>query len=1697
LLLLLGNALLLPACSDEKNGNAGQCRPDVKLIAEQRVCRADDQCPCGAHCELGKCMAECTANGDCQDGARCDSFGRCRSASDSGKLLPLSGAGSGHLSTVTSSLVVPQGDSGTFLLTAEDGDAEAVRLQASEGFELECDDGAWQGECVDAGVQQGEARARKVRRQKGAKVASGTVEVFHGSRVISVSLTSDELPALQPLAGTYLGAASLVATAVGDGAALDSATGISGVAVPIKAEVFDNGVVRLTDPLYGLSPEGQLIGKLDLDDELAGAVSVPRLALDRTSLTRSLSTDLLGSFAGASFSRAGGSLTLSLPLAFEGLWPGESVPRASWVVSLERSGDLGVGTRAPGLPDDAEPALDAAAASEPSDWAQAVKADFAPWSVASPADQLQQLLFSWQATSGTDRSAPRRLDACSESGRSVVAKVAAADEWRAVTFAPQTYAAPASIPKDVQSGKNALLGVALGVASAKYVKSAVVTQAVTATSEGAVPCAVDFEPGPVYCFDGLANTADLQLASVDRCDEIAEELQCDVQAGNGSFQFELQLNTSGSLNSTSCLDSSTHVTGAISKVCVLPTVSWNCGQLVSCAQPDGRTSYSPGSDATSLLTIGGDLMCGDELNALGSTADLRRNQPGNTDTPAQVVENALEDLSLLRSAPVTPWPSVQALDAPRLLVALEYATEADRARGADPTLARSPKATRYALRLLQQWLGTHALIAHEASQHWQVPDSVAGVVPDPLFPSADEALSRSLDGWALLFHPRFAQALAGMAGAELAAPDYRADWLAQVPENPNNQQPEGLPIAIFNGIEAQLELLDVILDEAWPKQDESALVLTGRTLRSAVLAQTLARELHARAVAASDTLPLWEDAYLRADNSASTRLRRVLGRATAMQAGENPLGIEGIDLPLYFYGDDADPAARFSAISDYLLGNGADGDGGGWASILVAQASDAAEGVGAAYTTQVTRQYQAALSQTGTQNRLDDVRLHWGDLVTNLCGIPDGLTTLDVLEKWDNFSAHTCYFASDRADCEVDTSVADSQLDEQTVLYHLCVAGEIQRATGVSIYQNPGLNQIVRQTRVIPLIDCNWSPSSCLLKHPGSASDYLGCVKCGDNVSDFISTSSLAALDLSRTSPDQLRSARATCSRQFPQALQTLPGLDQGTSNPLARADCYRGTLGDAAFSVLGAQKDLEIARSQYSEHLDGYELEMNGCLIKTEANQILDDQRLQFNSAIKGLRESKAEWDETAAIACGVKDCAVASTLGAGLSGPSLGAAAAASAVACGAAIAESVAKVGSIKAQLAIDNAQDVFDDFSAKLAEQTDVKLCMNEAHQQLIGLRTANQQIDRALLDLAQAQSTLTGGVGSAQLAYDQGRAALATARARSLRPPALDAWVDQDIDTFIGLMHQAKRVTYLAERAVEYEYQASLSARQDILTAATPDQLAAVLSDLKSTSGTRGISGHRPSSLKIVLSLREHLMQLFDARKVKSGEQNLSDVERFRLLLGDRRFAVYEDGKYAGQRIPFSLTPLQALGGDTKGISIFGATDCAERLWSVNASILGGGDLQRGSDASSFARVDLLKANTFFSQWCGSDADDPFQVASVRPSRNLFRDPEFGLSGAISPGGGGGQNEISLFSRARIQAYFNVARNELESDDFANGDTSELAARGLFGDYALFFPAGVLSLASADARGAVSYSDGLNLGAIDDILLRLDYVSVAR
>jgi hypothetical protein len=177
-------------------------------------------------------------------------------------------------------------------------------------------------------------------------------------------------------------------------------------------------------------------------------------------------------------------------------------------------------------------------------------------------------------------------------------------------------------------------------------------------------------------------------------------------------------------------------------------------------------------------------------------------------------------------------------------------------------------------------------------------------------------------------------------------------------------------------------------------------------------------------------------------------------------------------------------------------------------------------------------------------------------------------------------------------------------------------------------------------------------------------------------------------------------------------------------------------------------------------------------------------------------------------------------------------------------------------------------------------------------------------------------------------------------------------------------------------------------------------------------------------------------------------------------------------------------PLGVLGlGEPGTISLLTGEDCAERTWLVNAIILGQ-DLV--DDGSSFVRIQLRHRNTFFSQWCLEPAEEMglMQSASVRPSRNLFKDPVYGQPGDNV---GTSSHEQSEYTRARIQAYLNKTREEFSREAYVQGSSDELACRALYGEYALFFPADYLAMGG----------NGLHLDRIEDILLRFDYVSVAK
>src|SRR5262249_15043752 len=248
-------------------------------------------------------------------------------------------------------------------------------------------------------------------------------------------------------------------------------------------------------------------------------------------------------------------------------------------------------------------------------------------------------------------------------------------------------------------------------------------------------------------------------------------------------------------------------------------------------------------------------------------------------------------------------------------------------------------------------------------------------------------------------------------------------------------------------------------------------------------------------------------------------------------------------------------------------------------------------------------------------------------------------------------------------------------------------------------------------------------------------------------------------------------------------------------------------------------------------------------------------------------------------------------------------------------------------------------------------------------------------------------------------------------------------------------------TYLAMRAVEYEFQQSLALRTQILTAFHPDQLEAALQVLQQEQAGRTINRRRPEDSNLVLSLRDDILHIADRSAAPEGERAWEPARRFKGRLVLPQYAIYNDaGDYIGQGVHFAVDP--TAGGAENGIAL--PNRCAERLWQVTATIQGDSLSSREPGAPVF----LLKRNEFSSQWCSGLSDGtPLQTASIPPSRQLFQP-----SDSAAP-----VDQSQSFSTAVLFPWFNVRRSDFFREAYAEGASQELAGRGLYGDYILLFP----------------------------------------
>jgi len=1563
------------------------------------------------------------------------------------------------------------------------------------------------------------------------------------------------------LPGTYRGFAELLSSEVTEPGVAPALAPSTSLRVPLEARVHapppgvSQAIVELEDALQVFAPQGHAIGRLSLgatEDQLllpaAALIELKALADDPTEIIIETST-ATGHVVGGGTSV---TMTFDLTRRYGGVLDSSRRPTERWRLVLSRSGELPAGASAPALPPPAVLRYPAARAKDFTRWEQLMHDAIIDNSAGG---------FSFVSLLQSHGGLDPWLDLCERRTDQELQAFATASFpgfWATdyVTSPAGVYGSIAAVDvADLPPSNRPLRDRffenlrTVGPFSAGIMEYAIVhpntfpvpsTYSVAGggTIDRAIPCALDFRGAinqnvPIHDTNADGDCVSFPQSvhwsfapgSMDACAQAQAYYECDVvdveptlpggAPANASFNFIFLNHTNYPNGIFNCSwRGEGELTATIKKVCRLPRVSTFCADAALCYQvppPSPFRNFRSESLASQLISgevlpVSGDLRCEGDTGAVAFDLDQNAELP-NTDAhrmkAAKVLEVCIADLERLKSSPAPAAPSGTngdalelllgqsqgCFDAARMLFTLGFLGEGLREGETDPYVGDRLRTAAIYQRLLQRFIQLHAFLARETIERERLAQ-VLRREPEPGMAAPRplrEMLDRSMAGWGLVLHPRFATPLDSLSGEALAAPDYRPLVAGGPIESQlHHEQTAGIATAIVEGIDAQLTLAEVRLDHSLFTGEKAVIGPTAAIVRQSLVLTSIARTLHDRAVrhraAVGGSAPAWSPRFLEAERAVSRTLERVVGKMFGLFQGRNPFGIEDSDLPLYLFGTEQGAGGRFAAISDFLLGGGPASTA--WAPTAWRAAQTAITNARTAWLQQQDRALLIAQDEAETSGRSEDIARRYGEQILELCG-GDRFLSTEVLERWTDFNSDTCYIRTEDPRCRVSASDYFAALGASDLPFQACLLRAARQEYGAPIgYRSPALNA---------LLD---SPTCQLtLNRSGCGSSAAACLSCGGaGPLVDVDPTMLFDVELVGVPQERLDKAEATCLGAFPGARTRLPTLSEVRGDIFDSGACYQGSIGEAVLSAVAVAQEVEIARSELSNLSDAYNIAMRSCIILQTGNAGLESALAAHNETMSKLRAGKLAADIVANVAGGVKDCL--STLS-GVDGlatvGSGGATAGLAAGSCAAAGAEAAAESVSDGLQFAMDEAQAGHDALMMMLQNDIDERRCFTDAELNLVGSRTASLRISKAIQELNVARFQISEMKSSASGLFAEGRAALSSALGRVVRPMSQDYWLSESIDDYSTKFRQAQRLAYLAVRAVEYEFQGSLRARADVLAAEVPADLEFVLQTLWSTSATRGINGARPTNLKAVVSVRRHLLQLADHAGYPASSLPLSDVDRFRLLLQSPRYAVYDDGgEYLGQQIPFTLAPLDTLGlGESQGIGIYADTDCAERIWSVNASVLGSGPLFRGDD-TTFTRLDLLKANTFYSQWCTppGPGEPQFQLASVRPTRNLFREPSLGGEFGTQLGT---NNRSGLYSRARIQPVFNVPRGEFEADQYANGETSELAARGMYGDYALFIPASRLSLPLASGE----YSDGLVLNEVEDILLRFDYVSVAR
>lgn len=1027
----------------------------------------------------------------------------------------------------------------------------------------------------------------------------------------------------------------------------------------------------------------------------------------------------------------------------------------------------------------------------------------------------------------------------------------------------------------------------------------------------------------------------------------------------------------------------------------------------------------------------------------------------------------------------------------RVMTALGYATETDRLRAFGGGQPVDVDLSRQHLHLFQQWMSVMSVVAMEPRRlNTLAPLLPAGSSTDKLRQYSDwqlvfTSVKRSVNAWDLMLHPRFGAALMSTPGDALAVPDYRQAFGSTL-TFPLGEQGVGLPVTMLFTLSQQLNamqgLIDDLLyvrapgDQVQPVADSLASFLP----RSVVI---FAAAQGLRDAARSVGTPTWELQWQAARSAWGTSTARLLNQLNFLELGKNPLGIEEGDLPLYRLGDQQGTGRRFSAVSDSLLGR-EDLPDPAIAPTLLEQARQSEQLARTSITSILQRDLVTQQEAGASSRRIEDMKRFYGDQVSSLCGDYNSFTVLDMMPSPN---PDTCYLAPGCTDSPVDYA---DRLNIADLGYQICMAQNLRQRFGTAV--STGQATLDAQLDALPRVPYDASKpffsssfGDALLN--GFRQGYEGVRVPEIRLPAGVDTAAVAAVEsLCGSMRAATFGARPTVTPTSCQNTDECPvGLicRSGTRTCVPDDDipdpaCYRGSLGDAALAVTGAATEVDIARAELEEFTERYDGAMRGCFILKQGNAAVEAAIVQLNSTMTSMANAKFAADQTAKIAQKARDLFSLEKPWQWVGSLIFGAVQQA---------AESTADTLALK----MDEAERQHELTVEKLENETELRQCINEAEIELVGARSASLRVRRQAQALSQTIVQFNNLKAAMQGALDDGRSSIEAEAYRRVAVAQVDFWLDSNLDLHAQRMRRARRALYLAILATEYEFQFTSLERAKALSAKTTAELEDSLRRVRDQV-RRGApaGGGNPTQLITVLSLKKNLLQLANRETSTAGAQQLDETERLQRLLTSPQYAVYSpEGRYLGQELAFSIQPLAAFGlGDTGAVPLLSGLNCAERLWAVNASVLGEG-LMAGTD-SSIITLQLRKRNTFGSQLCsssGSSDESRLQSASTRPSQNLFVDPysantwtDDSVLASLTD-----TRETSTYSFATVQARTNVSQRELERLEYLDGQSTALAGRGVFGDYTLFIPATTQS---------VQGSAGLKLDRVSDVLIRLDYVA---